>query len=401
MWNTRLIGLCIIGSMLLIGMSVPANDEFDFQVVRINEPANMWWARTAVDINGDGLLDLALQDNNAHGGWLGWFEAQNNGKTWVKHVIAEKTPNGNTFASGDLDAGDIDNDGDIDILGIEHPGEWDDGGADSIVYWYENPSWQSHKIGTIPDFVKDVNLVDLNQDGKLDLVGITFESNSLTVFRQDQPNKWEVAESQTVKNLHEGMDVGDIDGDGDIDIAANGYWLENPGADMKDDWIIRSVNDKWHNQDGDWSRNATKHFCRDIDGDGRAEIFITHSERAGYPLAYYDSENPKEGEWEEHIIAKELVAAHTLQVFDMDNDGDQDVLAGLNKNRAKGLGEETFPVNVYLNDGSNQKWKVVTLSEDGIYNGQAADIEGDGDMDIIRLSTHNAEVLEVWLNQAD
>ena len=56
-------------------------------------------------------------------------------------------------------------------------------------------------------------------DGKLDLVAITFVQNTMTVFRQDSPSKWTVAQRLTLKNLHEGMDVGDIDGDGDTDIA--------------------------------------------------------------------------------------------------------------------------------------------------------------------------------------
>ncbi|MGC9326831.1 MAG: hypothetical protein ACP5I1_04285, partial [Candidatus Hinthialibacter sp.] len=118
-----------------------------FQIQTISDQADMWWARALVDINDNGLLDIALQNNNAHGGWLGWLETQADQRSWKRHIIAETAPNNETFACGDLDAGDIDNDGDIDIFAFAHPGEWDEGGAPTTIYWYENPSWKAHKIG--------------------------------------------------------------------------------------------------------------------------------------------------------------------------------------------------------------------------------------------------------------
>ncbi len=377
----------------------PAFSSVPFETQPISNEANLWWARALGDINGDGLTDVALQNNNGHGGWLGWLEAPQNGEEWKQHIIAKEAPGGGTFACGDLEIGDIDLDGDLDIIGFKHEGEWDNGGAPTDIFWFENPSWKAHPIGQAPDFVKDVNLVDFNNDKKLDLVTITYTENKMSIFRQDTPAEWTKVHEFTIKNLHEGMDVGDIDGDGDIDIAANGYWVENPGGDLEKEWTIRSIAAQWHNQDGDWSKNACKGFCLDINGDGRDEVFFSHSERSGYPVAWYECDDPKNGKWVEHIIIKNMPACHTLQVFDADNDGDFDVLAGLNKNRAKGIGQTTFPVFLFLNDGNNQSWTKQRLSDDGIYNGQTADLEGDGDIDIFRLPTHDATLFEVWVNQ--
>jgi hypothetical protein len=390
--------LCLTAGLQL---NARENQGHGFEVRVISDQAEMWWARDLADINGDGLLDVALQNNNARGGWLGWLETGKDLKTWQTHIIAETAPNGETFACGDLATGDIDSDGDIDIFAFAHPGEWDEGGAPTTVYWYESPAWKAHEIGSCPAFVKDAHPADFNGDGKLDLVTITFVQNRLTVFRQDAPDRWTAVQRLTVKNLHEGMDVGDIDGDGDIDIAANGYWLENPGGDLTDAWLIREIDPQWHRQEGDWSRNACKHFCRDIDGDGKAEVFISHSERAGYPVVMYRSEDPKRGDWQETLLRRDLTAAHTLQVFDFDNDGDQDVLTGVNMNRAKGLGEETFPVYLLLNQGDGRRWREVTLTREGIYNGQAGDIEGDGDVDLLRLPTHDGTELSAWLNRSN
>jgi hypothetical protein len=371
--------------------------RLSFKPFPVATEANLWWARVPADINQDGILDIVLQDNNGYGGWLGWLEGNISGDIWTTHVIAEKGPGGNTFACGDMDAGDIDLDGDIDILGFEHPGEWDSAGAATRIYWYNNPEWVPTYIGSAPDFIKDLNLTDLNGDHKPDLATITYEENKLVIYRQDSPEEWVKVLDTAILNLHEGMDVGDIDGDGDIDIAPNGYWIENPGGEMTENWIIHTIDPKWNNQDGDWSKNGTKICCRDITGDGRAEIFITHSERQGYSLSWYQSDNPASGEWTENIIYEDLPAAHTLQVFDFDLDGQPDILSGINKNRARALEVETFPVFIFLNKAGTIT-DTILLSEEGIYNGQCGDLEGDGDIDIFRYPTHNDSIFEVLVN---
>jgi len=392
-----MIVVCI--AVFTICGAVVGKSGLRFRSVLVEDNANLWWARALGDINGDGLLDLVLQNDNGHGGWLGWYEAQDGGKSWKRRIIAEEAPGGGTFACGDMDIGDIDNDGDLDILGLKHPGEWDKGGEPTDIFWYENPGWTHHHIGRAPGFIKDLNLVDFNQDRKRDLVVITYVGNKMAVFRQDKPRSWVKAKEFKIKNLHEGMDVGDIDGDGDPDVAANGYWVENPGGDLTGNWIVRHIDTKWHNQSGDWSKNATKVFCRDVTGDGRVEVFISHSERKGYPVAWYESSDPRSSSWVEHRIAKEMSAAHTLQVFDMDGDGDYDVLAGVNKSRAKGLGLNTWPVFIYVNQSDNQLWQRYRITDEGIYNGQIGDLEGDGDNDVFRLPTHDAKTFEVLINQ--
>lgn len=386
--------MAFTGHCVVLGQS-----GLSFSPIRIEDNANLWWARALGDINGDGLLDVVLQNNNGHGGWLGWYEAQNAGKSWKRHIIAQEAPGGGTFACGNMDIGDIDNDGDLDILGFKHPGEWDSEGDPTEIFWFENPGWKHHRIGQASDFIKDLNLTDFNRDRKLDLVVITYAENKFAIFRQDSPKSWVKAKEFKIENLHEGMDVGDIDGDGDTDVATNGYWVENPGGDLTGNWKVHDIDSKWHNQRGDWSKNATKVFCRDITGDGRAEVFISHSERKGYPVSWYHSRDPRQGRWTEHIIAKEMAAAHTLQVFDMDLDGDYDVLAGMNRSRAKALGLEKWPVFVYVNQSNNQLWQRYHVTEVGIYNGQVGDLEGDGDYDIFRLPTHDAKIFEVLVNQ--
>ena len=404
----------VVWAALLLGVlagSIPlgANPALTFENRVIETKAILWWARALGDVNGNGLTDILLQDNNGHGGVLRWYETGPGARAWTPRVIAETAPNGSPFAAGDLGAADINNNGHLDVLGLAHPGEWKRAAAPTEIYWYENPlpggnpaakgEWKAHTIGRAPAFVKDLRLADFNGDGRVDLVVITFEGNRFIVFRQDSPTQWTKVQDFAIPNLHEGLDVGDITGNGSPDVAANGYWVENPGGDLTGEWKVRSIDAKWHNQTGDWSRNATKVFCRDITGDGRAEVFISHSERAGYPVSWYRAEDPRKGPWVEHVITDKLIAVHTLQVFDFNGDGHYDVLAGVNAGRGRGLGAKEFPVLIFINQGDNRNWKEFLITKEGIYNGQVADLTGNGAPDLFRLASHDAPVFEVLVNQ--
>ena len=367
------------------------------QHILVDTEVDKWWARSHADINNDGLVDFFVINNNANGGELLWYETTKGFKKSIKHVIASKSPNGSLFAAGDLAAEDIDNDGDIDVLGPASPGEW--GGADqpTALYWYENPSWKAHKIADLPSFVKDFDLEDLNGDGKLDVVATTHVARKLFVFRQDDPDNWYKAAEVYVDHLHEGQHVGDVDGDGDIDVISTAFWFNNPGGDMTGVWAVKTIDPYWNSDDGySWTNNATKIYCADIDNDTKDEVFISCSEKYRTRVAWYDL-NTQTKLWEKHEIGTNAYA-HTLQVGDIDNDGDLDVLSGNNGDQEY---PDASPVILFTQiEGEYdwQKWKKQVLTMQGAYNSLLVDIEGDGDLDFLRYDGHEGTTYELWEN---
>ncbi len=386
--QSKIVFLTVGITLTLASCNLKKGEEISFKSRQVADNVNFWWAVAVGDITGDGLADIVFIDNNSSGGDLGFRTGQKNERMWENTIIAEEAPGGGDFASGDLELGDLDGDGDLDVLAVKHTGEWDDADAEAELFWYENPEWNFHKIGKAPDAVKDLSIADFNNDKRLDLAVLTFEEHTLSIFQQNIDNSFSRVKFLRIPNLHEGMDVGDYDGDGYTDIFANGYCIVNPGGALEKEWRIEIIDSKWHNQTGDWSKNATKHFCIDLNEDGKSEVFISHSERNGFPVSWYER---TEDDWVEHVVTDSLSSCHTLQVFDFDLDGDFDVLAGVNSGRAVNIGKNSFPVIVFVNDGTNENWEPVQITDEGIYNGRVADFEGDGDFDIFRLPGHQTK----------
>ena len=140
--------------------------------------------------------------------------------------------------------------------------------------------------------------------------------------------------------------------------------------------------------------NATKIICADIDDDDRDEVFISCSEKFRTRIAWYDLDPDYTDKWIRHEIG-ENAYAHTLQVGDMDGDGDLDVISGNNSDQGD---PDYSPVILFLKGEKNWGTKLLTLK--GAYNSYIGDADGDGDLDFFRYDGHVGTSYELWLNNS-
>ena len=334
---------------------------------------------TLSDIDGDGDLDYTL--GNVHRSpSLFWYEYQKPDR-WVRHVIGSESD-----VYGGAVAMDVNGDGRTDIISSEYvfinkPGTV----APKAI------GWDKHFIGTGDPWCHDMVSVDLNRDGKMAVI-----ANS--AVPQGEGLCWYEAGADPLKpwikhdiggpgyRVHAGIhpvSVGDFDGDGDPDIAAAQVWFENVDGKAT---VWKERRHDLIGQMGPWGVAVKTHVV-DLDGDGDLDIVQSEADLKDKPAGFGWLENTDgKGTFKLHWIkSREAVDDfHSMWVFDYDNDGDWDIMVG---NGPLSTGRKTF---LYENLASKGRkpgpadWKPHVILEGFVaHEGIAADVDGDGDIDIV------------------
>jgi len=174
----------------------------------------------ATDIDNDGDLDLLVTALDTDE--ISWYE--NDGSAnFTKHSI-------DTTAIGALTAYpvDFDSDGDIDFV-ASISGRLLPTGGDEVA-WYENDGTQNftkHSVDSACDYASFGHSVDLDNDGDLDIIASATNSNELRWYESDgttPPNfTTHIVLGGPIGDSYS-IDIDDMDGDGwqDIIVAAPG-----------------------------------------------------------------------------------------------------------------------------------------------------------------------------------
>lgn len=319
----------------------------------------------AVDLDGDTDIDIVGIGRTPDD--VAWYE-NDGSENFTKNTIDSNAP-----GVRDVEVGDIDNDGDIDIV-ISQVDSTPDG-----VYWYDNDGSESFTKRTISTLDNPIyiDLADVNEDGELDVLASAWSLGHLVYYQNlgGTPSTFSTTLIDNNMTTPTDVEAGDIDGDGDIDIImthASTYFqfYENDGSETFTETTFASTT----------LANASSYglHIEDIDADGDLDMVVAGA--AGIHL-YLSSgaDNPTFTRSEVYDSAQS-----DIDVADLDGDGDKDIVGSYETTNSL--------IRWFENDGS-EVFTTATVDSSVTYPWKvdAADIDGDGDQDILVGSNNGVE----------
>lgn len=225
---------------------------------------------------------------------------------------------------------DFNRDGWMDVLIVGFPGK--------ETAWFENPGaqerhWTRHVVFGQTDN-ESPTFADLTGDGQPELVCITKGAYGYAAMDPSDPAKpwvWHaISPGKDYGNFTHGMGLGDVNGDGRLDLLEKDGWWEQPASLAGDP--------AWAFHPGPFGLGGSQMHAYDVNGDGLNDI-ITALTAHAYGLAWF--EQYREGgqiRFREHILMNKepsenrygvkFSELHAVELVDMDGDGLKDIVTG-------------------------------------------------------------------------
>ncbi len=229
-----------------------------------------------------------------------------------------------------------------------------DGWPDILVYgfpganatWFENPQgreghWQAHVIFNPVDN-ESPGFADINGDGKPEIICNSGGYFGYATADWEHPEKpWTfhpVSPKGGWGKFTHGLGIGDVNGDGRMDLLEKDGWWEQP-ASLAGDPVW-----KFHPFPFAAGRGSSQMYVYDVNGDGKNDVITAEAAHA-YGLSWFEQTTNETGEitFKKHVILPEQTGKetpppdkygvvfsqlHSVALVDIDGDGLMDIVTG-------------------------------------------------------------------------
>ena len=379
------VRILALAGVLICGFQLTA-DEPLFRRRVINADST-YCASTVLDVNGDGKLDIVS-------GGL-WYESP----SWQPHFLRDVEEIRGRFDDYSSLPLDVNSDGLTDLVSANYRSE--------SIYWVQNPgpnspegkAWTRHVVDTSGS-METARLYDIDDDGRMDILP---NGTKFAAWWDLQPGvlpKWQRYELPEELAGH-GIGVGDINGDGRQDIVGARGWAEAPEDRRNERWMF-------HPEFSLGKDASIPIFVKDVDADGDNDLIWGRGHHFG--LYWMEQERSENGgrTWIRHAIDTSWSQPHSLLWADLNGDGAGELIAGSRYmgHDGKDTGEyDPLTVCTYRFQLKTHTWQRLQISaghDVGLgLDPKVADLDADGDMDLVCPGRSGLYVLENLLHNLD
>jgi hypothetical protein len=395
----RLVIITLLGSLLPITALTPVVQAatLDFSdTVDVGGLEEFWADYGVGDLNNDGRLDFVIGRDSFRGSqvWLNTGSDSFGNPTFGVAALGFKTV-GNTNDSSSAKSvalGDLDNDGDLDLV-IGRLGLYGERTTDYQSYLFLNDGTgvftQSRAFGPATARIGAVALGDMDNDGDLDIVTGQVERQSAIYLNDGNANfPTSILLGDGTQVFNDG-EVGDLDKDGDLDIVlVQGFLNSQLPTELRQSYIY--YNNFIGGGSGFTQANlgapaqAFSVALGDVDGDSYLDIGVG---KQG-PTLIYANGGTSAYTSTFAVGSGDTTSADTLAMADINGDGFVDVLRG-----------SAFGQNAaFLNNGSAgftaaADYVPVGPNSTRTRSVALADIDQDNDLDVLTANSDQQSVI--------